>query len=190
MSWGVDPSLPVGEARKIYFAKAGFPADGGYASKWVSLPIGPIPFGFPNTDSRRRAVPLHDIHHLATDYPTTWKGEGEISGWELGAGCGRYSFAWFINLQGLVIGWLVDWGATWRAFVRGRHSRSLYREGYSDAVLDESLGTLRSRLELDRPAPAPRPADYLAYASWCAVALIAAGVVLSPVLALVWFLLS
>ncbi len=185
-----DLALTVGEARTRYFERAGFPPDGGYAASFVSLgKLGPIPLGFPNTDSRRRAVAMHDLHHIATGYETDWAGEGEISAWELSAGCGRFAFAWFINLQGMVMGWVVSPSRTFRAWVRGRHSRSLYAEGYSDALLGETVASLRSRLELDRPAPAPTAGDRLSYALWCAVAAVHAALVLAVpigVAALLW----
>ncbi|MEX2209047.1 MAG: hypothetical protein WEF50_22750 [Myxococcota bacterium] len=185
-----DLALTVGEARARYFERAGFPPDGGYAASFVALgKLGPIPLGFPNTDSRRRAVVMHDLHHVATGYETDWAGEGEISAWEISAGCGRYPFAWFINLQGMVMGWFVGPGRTWRAWVRGRHSRSLYAEGYSDALLRETVGSLRARLGLDRPAPAPTPGDRLSYAFWCALAAAHALVLLGlplAALALAW----
>ena len=166
-----DLGLTVGEARTRYFEQAGFPPDGGYAASFVSLgKLGPIPVGFPNSDSRRRAVVMHDLHHIATGYETSWAGEGEISAWEISAGCGRFAFAWFINLQGMVMGWVVSPGRTWRAWVRGRHSRSLYAEGYSDALLRETVGELRERLGLDRPLPAATFGDHTSYAFWCAVA--------------------
>jgi len=182
-----DLALTVGEARSRYFERAGFPADGGYAASFVSLgKLGPIPLGFPNSDSRRRAVVRHDLHHVATGYETTWAGEGEISAWEIAAGCGRFAFAWFINLQGMVMGFIVSPGRTWRAWVRGRHSRSLYAEGCSDSVLRETVGALRARLGLDRPAPAPTLGDRLSYALWCGVAAAHAVVLLGlPVAALV-----
>src|SRR5260221_1496557 len=37
---------------------------------------------FPNFTARKKAVLKHDIHHLVTDYPSTFKGETEISAWE------------------------------------------------------------------------------------------------------------
>jgi len=185
-----DLSLSVGEARTRYFERSGFPPDGGYSASFVSLgKFGPIPIGFPNSDSRRRAVVMHDLHHVVTGYGTDWAGEGEISAWELAAGCGRFAFAWFINLQGMVMGWVVSPGRTWRAWVRGRHSRSLYAEGYSDALLRETVGELRARLELDAEAPQPEAGDRLSYAVWCAIAAVHAVVLLAlPVaaLALAW----
>ncbi len=114
-------SLTVGEARSRYFAEAGFPSDGGYAAKFVQLAkLGPIPLGFPNSDARRKAVVMHDLHHVATGYKTDWTGEAEISAWEIASGCGRLWFAWYINLLGMTLGWVVNPGATWRAWVRGR----------------------------------------------------------------------
>jgi hypothetical protein len=180
----------VREARARYFAEAGFPPDGGYAAKFVQLAkLGPIPLGFPNSDARRKAVGLHDLHHVATGYKTDWTGEAEISAWEIASGCGRLWFAWYINLQGMILGWVVDPGATWRAWVRGRHCRNLYREGLSEQVLRETVSSLRARLGLDRPAPPPTAADRACYAFWCCMAVADAaltlGVLVLPA-ALLW----
>jgi hypothetical protein len=172
-------SLTVAEARSRYFAEAGFPPDGGYAAKFVQLAkLGPIPLGFPNSDARRKAVVMHDLHHVATGYKTDWTGEAEISAWEIASGCGRMWFAWYINLLGIVLGWVVSPGATWRAWVRGRHSRNLYPEGHSEKLLRETVASLRSRLGLDRPAPAPTRADRLSYTFWCCMAVVDLGLTL------------
>ncbi len=187
--WKIDPALAIAEARKLYFAQAGLPADGGYSDRWVSLRIGPIPFGIPNTEARRKAVPLHDIHHLVTGYATDWRGEGEISAWEIGAGCGRYTFAWLINLQGMVAGWIVSWRRTWRAFVRGRRSQSLYSEGITDAVLRDSLASLRKRLLAGDVDLTPRMLDYVVYAGWCALAAAFALLTVAPVALAIWVVL-
>ena len=174
-----DLSPTVGDARSRYFAEAGFPPDGGYAAKFVQLAkLGPIPIGFPNSDARRKAVGLHDLHHVATGYKTDWTGEAEISAFEIASGCGRMWFAWFINLQGMAMGWVVNPGATWRAFVRGRHARNLYDEGISESLLRERVSSLRARLGLDRPAPAPTAGDYASYAFWCGMAVLDAALTL------------
>jgi hypothetical protein len=174
-----DVSLTVSEARSRYFAEAGFPPDGGYAAKFVQLAkLGPIPIGFPNSDARRKAVVMHDLHHVATGYKTDWTGEAEISAWEIASGCGRLWFAWYINLQGMVMGWVVNPGATWRAWVRGRHSRNLYHEGVSDKLLRETVASLRARLGLDGPAPAPSLGDRASYAFWCCMAVADAALTL------------
>lgn len=169
----------VGEARARIYEQAGYPPDGGYSKSFVELArIGPIPIGFPNTDSRRRAVVLHDLHHIVTGYGMDWAGEGEISAWEIATGCGRYGFAWFINLQGMVMGWVVAPVRTWRAWVRGRHSKSLYREGWRETLLSERVDAMRARLELDRPAPKATLGDAASYAAWCTLAAAHAAVLL------------
>lgn len=167
MTW-YDPNLTMFDARRQYFIASNFGEHGNYDEKWVHVDLGPIPIVFPNSDSRRYAARFHDLHHLLTGYPTTWRGEFEISGWEIGAGCGDAGFAWFINLTGLVAGMLSMPRATMKAFFRGRHSRSLYRDDF-DALLRATVGELRDRTGVDNPPPAPSPADWLALLAYLAV---------------------
>lgn len=166
--------LTVREGRARYFEAGGLPADGGYAAKWVRLQAGPVPLGFPNSDARRRAVKLHDIHHVLTGYGTTWAGEAEISAWELASGCGPHVAAWVINTGGLMMGLLVSPRRTYRAFLRGRGARNLYHgPGFGEPLLDEKLGDLRARLAFDTfemPARPPGLRDRLAWLLWCGAA--------------------
>ncbi len=145
-----DPTQTLGEARRLYFESNGFPADGGYDSKWVDFELGPIPMPFPNTESRRRAVKLHDLHHLLTGYHTDIYGELEISAWELAAGCHDHYAAWVLNLGGMAMGMLTEPRRIWRAWLRGRRSRSLYSREFSEDLLDRRLGELRAEQGLDR----------------------------------------
>ena len=82
-----DPGLTMSEARRSYFVANGFAEDGGYSDKWVDFKLGPIPFPFPNSPARVKAVRYHYLHHVITGYRTDFVGELEISGWEIGAGC-------------------------------------------------------------------------------------------------------
>jgi ubiquinone biosynthesis protein Coq4 len=146
--------LTVREARAAYFRKAGF-SELGYTDRWVKLRAGPMPLWFPNTKARVRSVKLHDLHHVATGYDTTWTGEAEIGAWELAAGCGRHYAAWILDLFAVLIGLAIAPRRTWRAWRRGRRSRSLYalRE-LDEALLEESVEVLRDRLGLaDLPGP-------------------------------------
>lgn len=145
----MDTNRTVREAREQYFHDNGF-SEASYTARWVKLKIGPIPLAFPNTAARRRAVPLHDLHHVATGYATTWTGEAEISAWELAAGCGRYWAAWALDIGGALVGIVIAPRRTWRAFRRGRRCRSLYRASYSEALLDMPVADLRHRLGTDR----------------------------------------
>lgn len=141
-----DQDLTLLEARQRFFADNGYGETGGYEERWVKLKLGPVPFAFPNTASRKRAVPLHDLHHILTGYGTDWRGELEMSAWELGAGCGRYGFAWQINLQGMVSGLLIAPLRTLRAFRRGLRSRSLYTCAERERLSSSTIADARRAL--------------------------------------------
>jgi len=180
-------AMTVGEARDVYFKANGFSL-ASYTDKWVKLKLGPIPLAFPNTDARKAAVKLHDLHHVATEYKTTWVGEAEIAGWEIGAGCGRYYAAWFLNLGGMGIGMWLSPRRVFRAFVRGRRSRSLYDRAFGDDLLAQSVGELRSKLALDTASDSANPKDVAAFIGWLVVVKLMALAALAPAALLVWML--
>jgi len=166
MRYTPDPSLTLRAARDEYFRVNQFGADGGYGAAWVDFKLGPIAMPFPNTDARRRAVRFHDLHHALTGYATDVRGEFEISAWEIGSGCAGYVAAWQLNLGGMVGGMFACPRRTWRAFVRGRNSRNLYRESYDDALLGRRVDEARQALGIDAASAAPaRPLDAALFAA-------------------------
>ncbi len=140
-------SLTLAEARAQYFQRSGFD-ESSYTAKWVKLKLGPIPFAFPNSEGRKAAVKLHDLHHVATEYDTSWTGEAEIAAWEIGAGCGRYVAAWVLNTMAMAVGFVHSPRRVVKAFRRGRKSTSLYRTRYSDDLLRMTVGELRQQLSV------------------------------------------
>jgi hypothetical protein len=172
-------SMTVGEARDVYFRDNGFTL-AGYTDKWVKLKLGPIPIAFPNAPSRQAAVKLHDLHHVATGYETTWTGEAEIAAWEVGAGCGRYWAAWFLNLSALGLGMWHSPRRLFRAFARGRRSTSLYDRRFADEMLHWRVGELRTRLGLDKPPAPVTIRDVVALQGWLCVSVLIALVMLAP----------
>ncbi len=154
----------VRAARARFFAQAGFPADGGYRDPWAEAEFGPVRYRVPNGGLRARALRLHDLHHVATGYATDWRGESEISGWELGSGgAGSTAYAWLIALWGVFVGLLLHPGPTFRAFVRGRGSTNLYGQPWDPTWLDQPLGQLRDALSV-QPERRATPADAFAFA--------------------------
>ena len=148
-----DANATLRTARAEYFARSGFAPDGGYGDKWVKLKLGGrIVFAFPNTAARVRAVKLHDLHHIVTNYDTSWTGEAEIAAWELASGCERYIAAWVLNIGGMAIGLVIAPRRTLRAFARGRTTRNLYRMEFDEAVLERTVGELRAELGLNPTA--------------------------------------
>jgi len=161
-----SPSLSLHQARTEYFRFNGFGEDGGYGDKWVDFKLGPIPFPFPNSPARVKAVRYHDLHHVMTGYQTDFLGELEISAWEIGSDCADMVAAWVLNLGGFAAGMMLAPKRTFAAFVRGRRTRNLYRHVFDDALLARTVGEMRTELGLDRdPGPATM-GDRLAAVFW------------------------
>jgi len=160
-----DDGSSLAEARERYFSENGFPRD--YDDRWIRLRFAgrylPV---FPNTRARVAAARIHDLHHVATGYDTTWTGEGEIGAWELASGCGPYLAAWILNLGGFGIGCWIAPRRLLQAFVRGRHSRNLYGEGFDPARLGHTVGAVRRELGLDRAAPRASALDLWLFSGW------------------------
>jgi hypothetical protein len=163
-----DASL--GDARALYFTANGL-GDGHYHDRWVKLMVGPVPLWFPNSPARARAVRLHDLHHVLTAYDTSWTGEAEIGAWEIASGCAHWVAAWVLNLYALAIGLVIAPQLVWRAFVRGRHTRNLYRTEFGDALLARRVGALRGALGLAALDFAPTVVDRLLFAGWGVVSI-------------------
>jgi len=170
-----DDSLTLRDARGRYFRDNAFGDDGGYAKKWVTLKLGPLPFAFPNSEARVRAVKWHDLHHVVTGYGTDIVGEAEIGAWEIGSGCAGFVAAWILNFYAMALGFVSGHpGALWRAFLCGRQTRNLYRTRYDDRLLDTPLGALRVQLGFARDGAAVGGAtlgDRASFTGYCAAAL-------------------
>ena len=177
-----DPELTLREARTLYFALNNFGDDGGYRDKWVKIKFGPLPIFFPNTRSRASAVRYHDLHHILTEYATTLAGEAEIAGWEIATGELPNKAGWFLDMGGFAYGLLLYPRRLYRAFLRGRRSKSLYPLPFTDELLSRKVGEVRRALNLHQDMPAARLADRLAFLKW---ALLSVAVSLS-VGTLIW----
>ena len=192
-----DPALTLREARRRYFALNNFGPDGGYGAAWVTMKVGPVPIGFPNTRGRVEAVRFHDLHHVLTEYPTTWRGETEIGAWEVATGCARFYQGWLLDLLSFAIGLVICPRRVYAAFMRGRRSRNLYRWRFDEELLSSRVGDVRRRLGLDRAPGRPTAGDKIRFLAWAAASVAVYGAtgltLLAPpaaLLAAVWWFLS
>lgn len=176
MTAGADARLR--DALRTYFSDNGFAPDGGYGDPYVKIMLGPVPFLLPNPKARRRVLPHHDLHHVATGYPTTLKGEAEIGAWEVATGCERFVVAWGLNLLAMSYGVLRHPRAVHHAFFRGRATRNTYRMTLDDALLERSVQSLRDELGLERPAPAGQASDTVAFFGWSSLSLVVGTLVI------------
>lgn len=167
-------------ARATYWEVNGFGADGGDSLEWVPLKLWKLTIKIPNTEGRRKAVRLHDLHHVLTGYDTTWTGEAEIGAWELASGCLRWPAATLLNLTILAIGIVIAPVRLARAWARGRQTRNLYAEDGVEHLLPRTVVAMRGELGLDR-AVRVRVRDVLGMALVALPALaIMAAIALAP----------
>jgi hypothetical protein len=125
--------------------------DGGQSSHYVKIEFTKkIALYFPNSDARRKAVFKHDVHHIVTNYPSTFKGETEISAWEIASGCRHYWVAWVLDTHAAIIGLLFNPAGVYAAFVKGRRTKNLYSDIFTDEqLMDMPVSQIKENMLLN-----------------------------------------
>ena len=138
--------MPVPEAREKFLAVHGFDeTDDG--KPWNKVRLGKFAFYIPNPPTRRKAIPLHDLHHVLTGYETHFLGEGEVAAWELASGgLGPFWTAFPYVFSVLLVGFVLDPRAIVRAFIRGRGQSNLFVTDFGARLRGMRLGELRRQL--------------------------------------------
>jgi len=177
----------VRDAVARHYADHGLPADGGASLDWFSVRLGPVSIKLPNPPARKRAVFFHDVNHVVTGYNTTFsQGEMAIAGFEVGAGCGRYWIAWYINLCMFALGLVFCPRDLVAAYARGRRSASIYKRPEDAAAIGAmTVDQVRALLQLDQPAPGATLADSCFFMAWSVAAAITLTIPVVLLIALV-----
>ena len=137
------------EARNLYLAANGFSVRD-YDASTFAIGVWGLSLKLPNTEGRKRAVPLHDLHHVLTGFGTDWVGEAEIGAWELRAGCNSF-ITYYLNGCAVIIGLFISPGRVWRAFRAARGQRTLYYDPAPyDRLLQMTVGELRNKLGISQ----------------------------------------
>lgn len=140
-----DESCSLKEARDRFLAKNNLTVSD-YTAPTFTIGVLSWRFKFPNTEARKRAVPLHDLHHVLTGFGTDWIGEAEIGAWELRAGCKSF-ITYFLNGGGVIIGLFISPLRLWGAFRKAKGQRTLYRDSLLyDDLLQMTVLEARKRL--------------------------------------------
>lgn len=135
-----DALQTLREARAVFYRRNGFPPDGGaHEHHWMPLACRDLKVHLPNFKWRRRALPVHDLHHAITGYRFSPHGEFEMAAWEFAAGRYPHLLSTLFCLPLVSMGAAMIPKRTFAAFVRGRRSRTLYCERDLDALLDRPL---------------------------------------------------
>ena len=141
----MNPNTNVAQAFQQYLDENGFNVEE-YTKPFVTMTIGPMKLKMKNRPARQKAIPLHDLHHVATGYGTDLAGEAEIGTWELRAGCPNV-FLVLINFAALVLGVFIAPGRVVRAWRNAKGARSLYVQGDGfEALTRLDVAALRQRV--------------------------------------------
>jgi hypothetical protein len=145
------------DARDHYLLESGL-TTAEYTAPRFSVRIGSWTLQLPNPPQRQEKVALHDLHHVATGFRTDWRGEMEISAWEVGAGLGGLWVAWLICVPFFLAGLMIDPRRTLRAHHAGRDCRSLFVDTAPyEELLSMTVGELRERIGLPPGGLRSRP---------------------------------
>jgi hypothetical protein len=175
--------LRVREALTRQYRETGLAEDGGHGARhWA--PLRRLKLQLPNFAWRRRALPIHDVHHLLLGYPCTPTGEFQMAAWEFAAGRFPHAAATAFCLPLIGLGAIAAPRQTFNAFVCGRSSQTLYAQGLSSALLDAPVDALR-KTALPTAHVRPGLRDVVAYGMWVAASLAWMAVLASPFVAAV-----
>jgi len=152
--------MRVREARDAYLAENGFTLEA-YDSPTTSGSFLGIKIAVPNPPAHRRAIRLHDLHHVATGFGTDHAGESEISVWQARRGLramGMYVTA--IVMGNVLVGAVLAPRRTLAALQGHSPRGSLFGMTVDyESLLDRTVGELRELLDLPRDGLAPMPRE-------------------------------
>jgi hypothetical protein len=143
----IHPDLTLREARDRFYEAHGFPKDGGISKDYWS-PIGcrDLKVYLPNFDWRKKAIPFHDLHHILAEYQFSPTGEFQIAAWEFAAGKYPNIFTTLFCIPLISLGAILIPKNQFRAFVRGKRSRTLYGTQSYEELLNKTVGEVRNEI--------------------------------------------
>ena len=150
-------SLHVKDALAAYLSENGFTTEG-YDAPTSQGSLFGVTFSVPNPPAHRRALRLHDLHHVATGFGTDHAGEAELSAWQARRGllrAGVYVSA--IVMTNVLVGLAVAPRRTLLAW-RDRRGSSLFSVPVDyETLLEKTVGELRAQLDIPGEGLANQP---------------------------------
>ena len=179
--------LSVSEALRRHYAGSNWLADGGCADhRWTLLRAGPVEVRLKNFRWRKQALLRHDIHHLLTRYPCTATGEFQIAAWEFAGGRFPHVLSTVFCLPLVGLGAVAIPKRSFRSYVLGRRSKTVYAIHSTQDLLASSVAELRDQC-LPSSQPDATVGDLAAYLALVAISL---ALMALPILALLYLYLN
>jgi hypothetical protein len=157
-----------------FYEVNGYGEEGGINSYWIWLKFKYFSLPIPNVKGRRENVWRHDMLHILLDYPTTWRGEGQVAGWVLGSGgWGKFYVAWLFCWSVFGVGFVFFPKSTFKAFLRGRNTMSPYLLGIEKAKLyGTEIEVLKKHFGFDKKIFVANFQDKIVFIAWTLVAML------------------
>lgn len=159
----VDETMTLREAKAFFYKKNRFPSDGGVSkNKWAPVACRDLKVYLPNFKWRRKALPYHDLHHVLTGYEFRPTGEFQIAAWEFAAGKYPNIYTTLFCIPLVSLGAILIPARTFKAFVRGRKSKTLYSVNDYEKLLDRKVFDVKKEI-ISSEQVDPCFEDYLEY---------------------------
>jgi hypothetical protein len=183
----ITSDLTLREARDLFYKAHGFPENGRVSKdKWSLISCRDLKIYLPNFEWRKKALPFHDLHHILTGYELCPTGEFQIAAWEFAAGKYPNIFTTCFCVPLVSMGAILIPSRQFRAFIRGRRSRTLYKGHTYEQLLDMTVGEVRDEI-LPREGYRANLSDFLNYIK---LVLLSSVVIVSPFLLVLFFYLE
>lgn len=139
----------------------------------VKAKIGRFPIYMPNF-SLLSNIYVHDINHMITGYKLTWKGEFELSAWEIAAGgWGKNYVAWYLCLMGVALGVFSFPKALWIAYKKGsQQTNAHFLVNSKEQILQLSFDELQQQMLTQKPITNSESRNFCFFLFWCFISLI------------------
>jgi len=180
----ISSELTLRQARDLFYKTHGFPEDGGVSkNKWSPIGCRDLKVYLPNFEWRKKAIPYHDLHHIIAEYQFCPTGEFQVAAWEFAAGKYPNIFTTLFCIPLVSMGAFLIPSRQFRAYIRGRRSRTLYKGFSYEEILDKTVGELRKEI-----LPTENyTANFSDYINYIILVMISASVVAAPFL-LIFFI--
>ncbi|MGB1799676.1 MAG: hypothetical protein ACPHLK_02470, partial [Gammaproteobacteria bacterium] len=93
-----------------------------------------------------KALPYHDLHHILTGYEFRPTGEFQIAAWEFAAGKYPNIYTTLFCIPLVSLGAIFIPIRTFKAFVIGRRSKTLYSINDYDALLERKVSDVQKEI--------------------------------------------
>ena len=162
----------VHEALEVFYQQTNLAPNFKNKHLLVKAKIGRFPIYMPNF-SLLSNIYVHDINHLITGYQLTWKGEFELSAWEIAAGgWGKNYIAWYLCLMGVALGVFSFPKALWVAYKKGtKQTNAHFLVNSKEHIKQLTFDDLQQQMLTQKPVKEGQKRSLGTFLLWCILSL-------------------